>query len=1087
MSAVISTQKLQEALQQERAKYAAAESRLKEKIAGLQHDNSILVAKTKELEEQLRQQTQQAETAGLLATVADESMVPMVRMTREGKLIAQNKAASSLQPLQYKGQLYEAAQFWQALAHEVRLGGQETCIVAHSGELVFSFSCIASGTAGHLSVYGTNISPLQNALNAKEENEQKWQTALRASGDGIWEYDLKTKEIAFSRNYKDLLGFEKDTFLNQERLWRSRIHPDDIHLIDTMLSEYATGQRKQHATQYRIRKRSGNYIWILDRGLLLDQENSNRPPRIIGVHTNINQQKELELNVMTTANRLSTLVANLHIGIMMEDERGGVLITNKKLCNVLGIDFERQKHRRDNLLTMVRQNSELFCTPDLFLEGLEKTLEAQRSDFGEKWEMTDGRFIKLNFIPVRGQEGSFQGNMWVIEDMTDQVNNERALKQQRRFYEQILNNIPADVAVYDTEQHYIFINPAALKKEMLNKGLFATEEDEKSGYYESLSAAFDERTLRFNEVLQQKQLVSWEEEVVQPNGKKEFSLRTLFPVTNGGGEVDLVISYGLNITQRKEIEHRIILSEKKYRDLINYSYALIITHDVHGNLLSVNPAVCRTLGYTYSELLGKNIGEFMLPGDAERLPADYLQKINSECMAEGVFRVVNKNGTIIYLLYKNYLFWEEGESAYVIGFAHDITERIKAEKELRLAKKATEEAAVAKERFLADMSHEIRTPMNGILGLASLLERTALDNKQQELLGLLKESANNLLMIVNDVLDLEKIVSGKMELEQIAFPVLEKVGSSVAAFRFKIEEKGLALRHVNDVPADLLVAGDPYRLSQILNNLLSNALKFTDEGSITLTTRMVQRAGSQVTIEYAISDTGIGIPADKLEQIFNPYMQARPEISRKYGGTGLGLAICKSLVEMQKGSMNVESVEGRGSLFSFCIPYAVAAALPDQNVSLPVEQTDFLDQCRILVAEDVQINQYLIRHFFAGLQCSLSFVDNGREAVAEALKNEYDLILMDIQMPEMDGMEATRLIRSQANPQKAGIPIIALTANALKGADTKYLTAGMDNYVSKPYTKEKLLQTIKQTLLQSNRRRSGTIASSSEQAAARKK
>jgi CheY-like chemotaxis protein len=195
-------------------------------------------------------------------------------------------------------------------------------------------------------------------------------------------------------------------------------------------------------------------------------------------------------------------------------------------------------------------------------------------------------------------------------------------------------------------------------------------------------------------------------------------------------------------------------------------------------------------------------------------------------------------------------------------------------------------------------------------------------------------------------------------------------------------------------------------------------------------------------------------------------MQARPEISRKYGGTGLGLAICKSLLDLQQGNIRVESTEGKGSSFCFTVAYEVAAALSLESTATPQEEKNTLEGKKILVAEDVQINQYLIRHFFNGLNCRLKFVDNGRKAVEEVQENEYDLVLMDIQMPEMDGMEATREIRANADEQKACIPIIALTANALKGADARYLAAGMDNYLSKPYTREKLLQVIRQTMQQ---------------------
>ena len=1065
---------LKQILQRERKARREAEFLLASKNAELQKAQASLLVLNRQMDEMHLQRTKEVETNARFARANPD---PIVCVSFDGHVLTQNPSAELLlQTFAFKGQLYNAAAFWKQLVTEIDRSQPYFQFEAACGDKLFSFTCAMHLEEGHVNIYGCDVTEQRRALQALEESEQKWHFVLKTAGDGIWEYDLQTKETTFSRSYKELLGFEKDAFLNQERLWRSRIHPEDLHLIDTIIEEYAAGKRIRHNTQYRIRKRTGNYIWILDRGVLLARTQDNLPLKIIGVHTNINQQKELELNFKSTVNRLSTLIANLHMGVIMENEEGDALVTNKKMCDILGLDYERQKRRKDNLLSIARQMPDLFHESAHFLESLQKNLQAQKPVFGEIWEMMNGRFIRRNFIPVYSHEGHFQGNLWVIEDITEQIDNERALKQQRRFYEHILNNIPADVAVFDADQQFLFLNPVALKDELLRNGVFSPGLNDQKNEGQMQSSAFDERNRKFAQLLGAKRMLSWEEEVIRSNGNKEYSLRSLYPVLDSKGEVDMVIGYGLNITERKQIEQRIQLSEKRYRDLINFSYALIITHDTAGTILTVNPSVCRALGYTYAELIGKPLGDFMLPADAEKIQSEYLRRIVEESLAEGVFRVVSKEGKIIYLLYKNYLFLEDGQSPYIIGFAQDISERVKAEKELKLAKKATEQAAIAKERFLADMSHEIRTPMNGILGLASLLERTALDTKQKEHLGLLKESANNLLMIVNDVLDLEKVTSGKMELERIAFPVWQKVESAVASFRFKIEEKGLSIRHHNHLPPGLLVMGDPYRLSQILNNLVSNALKFTSEGSITVETKLLSQKENRVLIEFTVTDTGIGIPTNKLQQIFNPYMQARPEISRKYGGTGLGLAISKSLVEIQQGTIHVESTEGQGSSFLFSIAYDVADTAGAETNTIVSEEDNLVEGLTILVAEDVQINQYLIKHFFSGLNCTLHFVDNGHKAVEEVSHTDYDLVLMDIQMPEMDGMEATRAIRAGADKKKASVPVIALTANALKGADAKYLAAGMDNYLSKPYTKEKLLNVIRQTMKQCAERIERTTA-----------
>jgi len=386
------------------------------------------------------------------------------------------------------------------------------------------------------------------------------------------------------------------------------------------------------------------------------------------------------------------------------------------------------------------------------------------------------------------------------------------------------------------------------------------------------------------------------------------------------------------------------------------------------------------------------------------------------------------------------------------------------EKELRFTKQLTDEIARAKESFLAHMSHEIRTPMNGILGIASLLSKTQLEAQQRNYLQLIQESANNLLVIVNDILDLEKIVAGKLQLETIPFKIVDKIATTIQSFIYRAEEKELGLIFQNFIPADLVVKGDPYRLSQVLNNILSNALKFTETGHITIATAIRDNNEEHAIVEITISDTGIGIVRERLSTIFEPFEQADATISRKYGGTGLGLAICKNMIEMQNGELLVESEEGKGSSFIIRLPYQIGIeAMQDNEVKQEIDYKS-LGPRKVLVAEDVELNQFLARHILESWDFEVVIAGNGLEAIQQLGKEEFDCILMDVQMPEMDGIEATHRIRSLPDPVKANIPIIALTANALKGDSEKYLAAGMTDYLAKPFDEERLFRVISRNL-----------------------
>lgn len=648
-------------------------------------------------------------------------------------------------------------------------------------------------------------------------------------------------------------------------------------------------------------------------------------------------------------------------------------------------------------------------------------------------------------------------------DITKIKETEAEFNKQKKFYESILNSIPTDIAVFDASHRYLFVNPIGIKDDELRKWIIGKTDEEYCTYRNKNADIALERRKIFNKVIASKKQLSWEETLTQPDGKVEYHLRNLFPVLNKKNEVNLVIGFGLNITERKQIEDKLLLNEKRYRDLFNYSQALICTHDLEGKLLSVNPAICSIIGYSSEELIGRNIKEFVPQDKITQFDEQYLQNVLTTGKAEGVFIIICKNGEHIYLLYQNYMVEETSSTPYIIGFSQDITNRIKAERELIKAKEETERASRVKEVFLANISHEIRTPMNGILGIGGLLYKTNLNPKQEEYTKLILESADNLLHIVNDVLDFSKIESGKIELEYIPFLLEEKISNTLKTFIFKIEEKGLELIFDNQVPIKTILVGDPFRLGQVLNNLISNALKFTESGRITISAVQLNDSGNCPVFEFKVSDTGIGISPENLANIFDEFVQASSETSRKYGGTGLGLTITKNLIEMQGGTINAESTLNQGTCFTIRIPYQIGDSSMLQN-SKEEEVFTPIDKKRILVAEDVTINQIIVKQILEEWGHEVVLVANGQEAFEAHKKSDFDLILMDIHMPEVDGYEATQLIRHMGDPIKAAVPIIALTANAFKKETDRFAEAGFNDYITKPFTEAGLYECIKKQL-----------------------
>jgi signal transduction histidine kinase/CheY-like chemotaxis protein len=404
-----------------------------------------------------------------------------------------------------------------------------------------------------------------------------------------------------------------------------------------------------------------------------------------------------------------------------------------------------------------------------------------------------------------------------------------------------------------------------------------------------------------------------------------------------------------------------------------------------------------------------------------------------------------------------------------IRLARDLVGQLKTQsRELDEARRQAEESNRTKSEFLANMSHEIRTPMNGILGVTALLLDSDLSREHRESLRLVQTSADALLRVINDILDLSKIEAGRLTIEPLAFALRAQVDRCIKTLAFRAHEKGLSLMAsvAPDVPDDLV--GDWLRLQQILINLIGNALKFTERGEVALVVTVDERTDADAVVHFAVSDTGIGIPPERQARIFDAFTQADGSTTRSYGGTGLGLTISRRLVDMMGGSMRVDSEPGRGSTFHVTVRLAIVAAKavnpaepdtknlePDRKNLEPDRKnlepgTWNLEPLRILLAEDNTVNQYLALKLLSKQGHSVEAVTSGQAVLDAIVRAPYDLVLMDVQMPGMDGFAATASIRARERRTGGHLPIIALTANAMVGDKERCLAAGMDGYVSKP-------------------------------------
>ncbi len=504
------------------------------------------------------------------------------------------------------------------------------------------------------------------------------------------------------------------------------------------------------------------------------------------------------------------------------------------------------------------------------------------------------------------------------------------------------------------------------------------------------------------------------------------------------------------------------ISEGRTRAILDSALDAIVGMDSEGLINEWNPRAEIMFGWKKSEVIGRRMSDVIMPEEFRPLHEAGVKKF----VETGNSTILNRNIELIALRKFGKPFPIE-LSISAMGSKHDynftafigdITQRKMDEEKLKqlnqeLEKKAAEarQASELKSFFLANMSHEIRTPINGVIGMAGLALDTDLSPKQREYLEIIRLSADSLLTIVNDILDLSKIESGKMELEQIDFEVASLIRDIHRSMLYAAEKKGLQLNL--DISPDVTtnVSGDPGRLRQIFLNLISNAVKFTERGTITVRGKKISDINQSMVFQFEVQDTGIGISKQKQDKLFQPFSQADDSTSRKFGGTGLGLSICRRLVEMMGGEIQVTSEEGKGALFSFTIKLAVSHTPIITELDKSETLVDNRTLGHILVVEDNPVNQKVALGMLQKLGHRVEVVGNGKEALEALARVPYHLILMDCQMPEMDGFEATEHIRA-GKVGRAKIPVIAMTANALSGDREKCLAAGMNDYISKPVT-----------------------------------
>jgi len=652
----------------------------------------------------------------------------------------------------------------------------------------------------------------------------------------------------------------------------------------------------------------------------------------------------------------------------------------------------------------------------------------------------------------------FVANTAHIEDLA--IANLKA-EENIQIFEELLHSSVDGVVIVDRHGQIERLNPAI-------ENLFNYKNSELIG--ENVSKLMSDENaelLKFaiNHYLEtdQSDLVghSFESIGVKQDGT-EFDIELSISEFNASGRVCFA-GFIRDVSQRSQALANEKRAKAQFENAMNAAMDAIIIIDEEGKITNFNPAAEQTFGHKFDEIANKKLSDVIIPHryrDAhDKGMNHYLNTgegpvLNNRIEIEGL----HASGEEIQIE----LAIREIEGAtgkLFIGYARDISERKSFEAQLLGAKNSAEMATRAKTSFLAMMSHEIRTPLNGVLGIHGLLKETKLDEDQQQLLATASESGQSLLAIINDLLDFSKLEAGKFEIENKPFNIRDLVTSVINLIQPHADDKNLKLNYEIDEMIPQLLMGDAARIRQILLNLSWNAIKFTPKGKVDI---LIETRTNDV-ISFSVKDTGIGIAPEKHEDLFSEFSTIDASYSSRFGGTGLGLAICKALVENMNGEIGLSSNPGKGSKFWFNLALEACEAPKDSFESLEKTTERFpsgLSQVRVLIAEDNKTNQLITSRYLKHFGCEFEIANNGMEAVEKVMMHDFDIILMDISMPELNGYEATAKIRSIADHKKSTLPIIAFTAYASKEDQQKILDAGMDGFIPKPFSRQHLVNVI---------------------------
>lgn len=805
---------------------------------------------------------------------------------------------------------------------------------------------------------------------------------------------------------------------------------------------------KKITTEKKLKNLAGETIWIESSFVPVFDENK-KINSVLYSYMNISEKKEAEQALNESSANLRAVFNSSRDAYFLLDQTFKLIALNPAARDTFKHLFNQKLNLGDNILDYIENDEKLR-----FIRNIKITLKGGYVTSGGQKEINGKPFFyELKYNAVKNEDGRIYGVTLVASNVTETKLAEKALISSETNLRSIFNNTTHTFYLVDKDFKVLAFNQSASRmiRIQFNRELkigddiiSCIHEKNRLSCIEEIKKAFNGKTILT-------------ERSVDVNGKEFWFERQYSPVYNENNELTGVTIWSSNITERKKAEETTRINERKFRTLTTLAPVGIYQHDANGNLIYLNEKLLEILGISVDDAYSATPLRNTHPEDYEAVKRKWDKTNAAQTEFNMEYRIISPEGIIRYVT-EQAVPLKDNEEKFIgyMGTVTDITEQ-KQKAQLETEKKLAEKSLKFKSEFLAGMSHEIRTPLNGILSMSELLLDTNLNAEQHEFVNNIHNSSINLRSIVNDILDLSKLEAGKMRLAPITFHWDALIDEIVKTYKALASEKNINLTTelAGDIP-DIIIT-DRRRVMQVIVNLLRNAIKFTPEGSITIKSELIEQRGTALKLKVSVTDTGVGIEQSDLDKLFKDFSQIDTPFSRDMEGTGLGLSISKKLVNLLGGEIGVESEPGKGSTFWFYVIADSEVKKIEVKKDKP-KPAELKFDCRVLVAEDNLINQRAFSVMLKKAGCTVELASTGIEATEAVASKDYDIVFMDIQMPEMDGFTAAAHIRK--NGKKAP-PIIALSGNVIDIQSQNEETKMMDDYLLKPIVSNDLINMLR--------------------------